>query len=155
MPCYILPHCVLTMAQVHHPKETASHSMSASHSTTPSQKAIPDEQYQEIEDEDIELLSERVQRMEIDAFSYLGGLGLSSGGSLAKKVEQLKDEHPSSAEVPAPLSQKQPDFVSHVSSSRLVGSYQIISGSLRCTAGSIHGSQTSATHSQTSISFPP
>jgi hypothetical protein len=76
--------------------------------------------------------------MEIDAFSYLSGLGSSSGGSLVKKVERLKDEHPNS-EVHVPLAQRQPDFVSRVLSSALVGSLQIISGSPKYTAVSLNG----------------
>jgi hypothetical protein len=40
----------------------------------------------------IELLSERIQKIELDALTYTGGLGASSGGRFVDKVARLKDE---------------------------------------------------------------
>jgi hypothetical protein len=85
------------------------------------------------EDSDIELLSERVQRMELDAFSFLSGLGPSSHLQLREKVARLQQAHGvPQAEESTPQPQTEADFVSR---SAIVQGLQLMpqaSGSQRC-----------------------
>jgi hypothetical protein len=60
-------------------------------------------------DSNVELLGERVERMEADAFSFIGGLGASSYLHLNDKMAQLQLEYGRDKSVQTTL---EPDFVS-------------------------------------------
>jgi hypothetical protein len=65
--------------------------------TSATRLALPPSNLDDDHDEDVELLSERVRRIELDALSHLGDLGESSGGRFKNKFVRLKDEHHSQA----------------------------------------------------------
>jgi hypothetical protein len=77
---------------------------------SPNQQSSFEDHDDDDEDSDIELLSERVQRMEIDALSYLGGIGASSGYRFHRQIAQLTNEHHLDKRS-ARQTHSQPDFV--------------------------------------------
>jgi hypothetical protein len=58
------------------------------HTSTPTS----DGDGEESDEAEIELLGERIHKIELDALTYTGGLGASSGGRFVNKVARLKDE---------------------------------------------------------------
>lgn len=63
------------------------------------------------EDDDLELLSSRTWRLELDALSHTEGVAASNGKRFQQKIEKLKHEY---KPVDSPLNHvpEEPDFVS-------------------------------------------
>jgi hypothetical protein len=64
------------------------------------------------EDDDLELLSSRTWRLELDALSHTEGVAASNGKRFQQKIEKLKHEY-KPVDSPFNHAPEEPDFVSH------------------------------------------
>jgi hypothetical protein len=93
---------------------------------------------EESDEAEIELLGERIQKIELDALTYTGGLGASSGGRFANKVARLKDEQ-TSQEKPKDEPRREFEFVGITACKDAFGLLLVRSGNMRFIPVSIAG----------------
>jgi hypothetical protein len=90
------------------------------------------------DDAEIELLSERVQKMENDALTYTGGIGASSGDRFVDKVARLKYEQ-TTQERPKDEPRRESEFVGITACNDAFGLPLVCSGNMKFIPVSVTG----------------